>query len=108
MDRYAVFTKQKFNSIAELSISNKIIEREKKVKVVSIIQDWVNNILPGLGYVVYFKNDFIDGNNLDIQSLVMCTMTSDAPYNLIVIKKDSNVCIRIGTYETSYETRKVK
>lgn len=51
MKKYAVFTKTEFVPTHELSLSNKIIEKEDVLTVLDIIRNWVqSNVRFRLGF----------------------------------------------------------
>ena len=108
VEKYAVFTETKFNAVAELNISNKIIEREHKLNVLTIVRQWVNEWikerLPNYDCCVYFKGNYEDATILDI---TMDSPKDPVSYALNVFQKKSNVRVQIGTYETTYETKRV-
>lgn len=103
MEKFAVFTQSTFNAVAELSISNKIVEKEDKLVVLNIIRGWVNSLFPNDHYVVYFKGNY---ENATIDDVEMTSMTGE-PYKLIIVRAPHNVRVRIGTFRNAYTIKKV-
>ena len=102
MEKYAVFTETEFVPAYELSISNKIVEKENVMLVLQIVRDWVKGILPD--YIVYYLGNIPDVNAFTITS--KCCGAKDE-LKMVVIPKESNIRFRIGKYITHYKTRKV-
>lgn len=103
MEKYAVFTQSTFDAVAELSISNKIVEKEDKLVVLNVIRGWVRSLFPGGRYIVYFKGDCEKAtiDDVTIESMV------GGPYKLMVVRAQSNVRVRIGTFKPAYTIKKV-
>lgn len=103
MEKFAVFTQSTFNAVAELSISNKIVEREDKLVVLTIIKDWVNSLFPDDHYVVYFNGKY---ENATIDDVTINSMIG-GPYKLMVVRAPNNVRVKIGTFKNVYTIKKV-
>jgi hypothetical protein len=103
MEKYAVFTQSTFRPVAELSISNKIIEKEDKMVVLNIIKRWVHDLFPNDRYIVYFRGNC---ENATIDDVTTESMVG-GPYKLMVVRAPQNVRVRIGTFKDVYTIKKV-
>lgn len=104
MKKFAVFTKSVFVPHFELSVSNKIIEREDFLTVFGVVRDWVRSI--DKDCLVYFKGN-IETATVDQITVCRPNCVGDS-VGLTVIHKTSNVRFRLGVYETKYSTEEVQ
>lgn len=105
MEKYAVFTTTTFKPCCELSISNKIVEKVDLLTIRGIVENWIKKIFPDRNYIVYYLGNFEDAT---IDRITMYDPTTiDDPYKLIVVHKQYNVRLQIGTYETKYDVKEV-
>ena len=102
MKKYAVFTKTEFVPTHELSLSNKIIEKEDVLTVLDIIRNWVHSIDPNV--LVYYKGNIPDVNMFT----AMNPIAIGDNMGFVVIHKESNVRFRLGFFKKTYETHEVK
>lgn len=96
MKKYAVFTNTEFVPTHELSVSNKIIEREDVQTVLGIVKKWAEGIYPGV--IVTYRGDkpTISGITTIFKGIAMK-----------VIRKEYNVRFQLGKFEPKYETKEV-
>ena len=102
MKKYAVFKKTEFVPTHELSLSNKIVEKEPVSKVLEIVNEWARKIYPD-------ANICYKGFKPNIADLFITRVnTIGDNTGIVVFNKESNVRFRIGFFNTIYETREVK
>lgn len=108
MKKYAVFTETKFVPTHELSLSNKIVEREDVLTVLRIVDEWVNSIYPH-SFIVYCKGDDISIANFTMYLSPKAEDQSSEmkKTGLEVMFTPSNIRFRIGVYATKYITKPV-
>lgn len=96
MKKYAVFTNTEFVPTHELSVSNKIIEREDVLTVMGIVKTWAESIYPGV--IVTYRGDkpTISGITTIFKGIAMK-----------VIHKEHNVRFQLGKFEPRYKTKEV-
>ena len=101
MKKYAVFTKTEFVPTHELSLSNKIVEKEDFGTILQIINQWAKSIYQDAA--VYPKD--IE-NKIDSLSIMRIHTVGDNT-GLVIYRKESNIRFRLGFFRTTYETREV-
>ena len=104
MKKFAVFTKSVFVPHFELSVSNKILEREDFLTVLGIVRNWVQSI--DKDCLVYFKGNIEDAN---IDRITICKPNCIGDKTgLTIIHKESNVRFRLGVYQNKYSIEEVQ
>lgn len=96
MEKYAVFTSTEFVPTHELSVSNKIIEKESATTVLDIVAKWAEGIYPNI--IVTYRGD---------KATVSGITTVKKGIAIKVVHKESNVRFQLGTFKPVYTTRKV-
>lgn len=104
MKKFAVFTKSVFVPQFELSVSNKILEREDFITVLGIVRDWVHTI--DKDCLVYFKGN-VETATIDQITISKPNCIGDK-VSLAVIHKENNVRFRLGVYQNKYSTEEVQ
>lgn len=104
MKKFAVFTKSVFVPQFELSVSNKILEREDFITVLGIVRDWVCSI--DKDCLVYFKGN-VETATIDQITISKPNCIGDK-VGLAVIHKENNVRFRLGVYQNKYSTEEVQ
>lgn len=106
MDKYAVFKESKRTIHAELSISNNIVNSESIVVLRRLVDDWVNKVLKlGSNHTIYYPAGTANASIKDLEIVSFC---SDSPYKLEIVEQESNVRVRLVTYEPFYNILKVR
>jgi len=100
MEKYAVFTESTFVPRFELSVSNKIIAKEKPMVILEIVREWIHSLDENL--LVYYK-----GNDCCIDNFTVMDVYSDASPTLVIIRKQSSVRFQLGTFANKYKTKRV-
>lgn len=100
MEKYAVFTKTEFVPTHELSLSNKIVEKEDATTVMQIVNKWARGIYPD---AIVVRKD----QNIDSLSVIRVNTIGDHT-GMVVYRKESNIRFRLGFFKTTYEIGKVK
>ena len=101
MKKYALFTTTKLVPSYELSVSNKIMEKEPLPKVLSIVTDWIRTIVPG-AKVVYRTGASLDSYFATISIVGDIVGEVDNDWLIQALKKESNVRFRLCKLETTY------
>ena len=100
----SLFTKSVFVPQFELSVSNKILEREDFVTVLGIVRDWVHSI--DKDCLVYFKGN-VETATIDQITICRPNCVGDK-VGLTIIHKENNVRFRLGVYQNKYSTEEVQ
>lgn len=104
MKKFAVFTKSVFVPHFELSVSNKILEREDFPTVLGIVRDWVHSIDEDC--LVYFKGN-VETATVDQITICRPNCIGDK-VGLTIIHKENNVRFRLGVYQNKYSIEEVQ
>lgn len=100
MEKYAVFTESTFVPAFELSVSNKIIAKEKPMVILDILREWIHSFDENV--LVYYSGDVCCIDNFTVADI-----HSDRKIKLVIIKKPCNVRFQLGTFANVYKTKKV-
>lgn len=105
MKKYAVFTSSEKIIEYQLSISNKIIERESTDVLIHIIDDWLESIHGEAKFDDWTVRINVDRND-DIY-IYFNTKDFNCPYRLEAIKDTSNIKVNLFVYKYKYTTKDV-
>ena len=97
MEKYAVFTESELVPTHELSLSNKIVEREDVSVIYKIVTDWLHTINP----------DLVVSHTHTVPTISHMIVTNKN-YMLLVKYKEYNIRFQLNNIVTSYKVRKVK